>query len=67
MMKPTEKRSLYDEGGTLGYRMLYGYFPKDDLVIAVGTNSQPPDKQNRIGALLGQIYTAITYTKNGSK
>lgn len=44
------------QGMTLGYRVLYGYFPKNGAVIVVGLNSQPDEKQNRNGALLEEIY-----------
>jgi D-alanyl-D-alanine carboxypeptidase len=49
----------YYQGETLGYRMFYGYFPKDDLVIAFGLNSQPNDPDNKAGELLERLYTAI--------
>lgn len=49
----------YYQGETLGYRMLYGYFPKDDLVIAIGVDSQPPDAENKVGALMENVYKAI--------
>ena len=44
------------QGMTLGYRVLYAYFPNNGAVIVVGLNSQPDDKQNRNGALLQQVY-----------
>jgi D-alanyl-D-alanine carboxypeptidase len=50
----------YYQGETLGYRMFYGYFPKDDLVIAFGINSQPDDKDNKAGDLLEKLYLAVT-------
>jgi D-alanyl-D-alanine carboxypeptidase len=46
----------YYQGMTLGYRVLYGYFPKNGAVIVLGLNSQPDDKQNHNGALLEEIY-----------
>ena len=46
----------YYQGMTLGYRVLYGYFPGNGAVIVVGLNSQPDDKQNRNGPLLEEIY-----------
>jgi D-alanyl-D-alanine carboxypeptidase len=46
----------YYQGMTLGYRVLYAYFPKNGAVIVVGLNSQPDDKQNHNGALLEEIY-----------
>jgi D-alanyl-D-alanine carboxypeptidase len=47
------------QGETLGYRVLYGWFPKEDLVIALGTNSAPLDRENKLGAVLEQVYTAV--------
>jgi D-alanyl-D-alanine carboxypeptidase len=46
----------YYQGMTLGYRVLYGYFPKNGAVIVIGLNSQPDSKQNHNGALLEEIY-----------
>ncbi|HXC90762.1 MAG TPA: serine hydrolase domain-containing protein [Stellaceae bacterium] len=46
----------YYQGMTLGYRVLYAYFPKNRAVIVVGLNSQPDNKQNHDGALLEEIY-----------
>jgi D-alanyl-D-alanine carboxypeptidase len=46
----------YYQGMTLGYRVLYGYFPGNGAVVVVGLNSQPDDRQNHIGALLEEIY-----------
>jgi len=43
----------YYQGMTLGYRVLYAYFPKNGAVIVVGLNSQPDDKQNHNGAHSG--------------
>ncbi len=47
------------QGMTLGYRVLYGYFPTSGAVIVVGLNSQPDEKQNRNGALLEQVYGVL--------
>jgi D-alanyl-D-alanine carboxypeptidase len=46
----------YYQGMTLGYRVLYAYFPKNGAVIVVGLNSQPDAKQNHNGALLEELY-----------
>jgi D-alanyl-D-alanine carboxypeptidase len=46
----------YYQGMTLGYRVLYGYFPNSGAVIVIGLNSQPDDKENRNGALLEEVY-----------
>lgn len=44
------------EGVTLGYRMLHAYFPKENVVIAVGLNSQPTKDH------VGELIAAITST-----
>jgi D-alanyl-D-alanine carboxypeptidase len=49
----------YYQGMTLGYRVLYAYFPKNGAVIVVGLNSQPDDKQNHNGALLEEVYSVL--------
>ena len=46
----------YYQGMTLGYRVLYGYFPDNGAIIVVGLNSQPDDKENQNGRLLEEIY-----------
>jgi hypothetical protein len=43
-------------GVTLGYRVLYAYFPASGAIIVVGLNRQPDDKQNQNGLLLEKIY-----------
>jgi D-alanyl-D-alanine carboxypeptidase len=57
--KPSFGHVWYYQGETLGYRMLYGYFAKDDLVIAFGLNSQPSDPENKAGDLLERLYKAV--------
>jgi D-alanyl-D-alanine carboxypeptidase len=47
------------EGETLGYRMLYAYFPAQDAVIAVGLNSQPDADQDKIGPLLQTVFMTL--------
>jgi D-alanyl-D-alanine carboxypeptidase len=46
----------YYQGMTLGYRVLYAYFPSNGAVIVLGLNSQPDTKQNHDGALLEELY-----------
>jgi D-alanyl-D-alanine carboxypeptidase len=61
---PTLGTLWYYEGETLGYRMLYVYFPTQDAVIAVGLNSQPDKPEDQIGPLVQTIYTTLhTYGK----
>jgi D-alanyl-D-alanine carboxypeptidase len=54
--RPAMGSYWYYQGMTLGYRVLYGYFPANGAVIVVGLNSQPDDKQNQNGKLLEQVY-----------
>jgi D-alanyl-D-alanine carboxypeptidase len=47
------------EGITLGYRGVFAYYPKDDLVLAVALNSQPLDGTDAVGSLFGALYAAV--------
>ena len=47
------------EGETLGYRVMYVYLPLTRTVYAVGTNSQPDGKQDKLGPLMGTIYKTL--------
>jgi D-alanyl-D-alanine carboxypeptidase len=47
----------YYQGETLGYRMVYVWFPKSDVVIAVGANSQPTT--NHIGMLIDSLWVEL--------
>lgn len=58
-VRPTIGSYWYYQGMTLGYRVLYGYFPSNGAVIVVGLNSQPDDKQNWNGPLLEEIYNIL--------
>jgi D-alanyl-D-alanine carboxypeptidase len=59
-MTTSETGSIwFYEGITLGYRMLHAYFPRQDVVIAVGLNSQPDSKQNHSGKLIIAIYKTL--------
>jgi D-alanyl-D-alanine carboxypeptidase len=49
----------YYQGMTLGYRVLYAFFPDNGAVIVVGLNSQPDDNQNKNGALLEEVYGVL--------
>jgi D-alanyl-D-alanine carboxypeptidase len=55
--RPKLGRYWYYQGETLGYRTVYVWFPKSDVVLAVGVNSQPTD--NHIGDLLEGLWTAL--------
>lgn len=47
------------EGMTLGYRMVHAYFPKQNVIVAVGLNSQPPDGHNNSGQLVQAIVKTL--------
>jgi D-alanyl-D-alanine carboxypeptidase len=47
------------EGETFGYRTLYAWLPKSDVVIAVGLNSAPPEPEDHIAELLGAVYSVL--------
>ena len=57
--KPGIGTAWYYEGETLGYRMVYAYFPKYDDVIAVGLNSQPSGKQDHVGELVTSVFMSL--------
>jgi D-alanyl-D-alanine carboxypeptidase len=57
--KPGTGTVWFYEGITLGYRMLHVYFPKQDVVIAFGLNSQPDHKQDQAGNLVLAIYKTL--------
>ena len=56
MLMPKMGQIWFYEGMTLGYRMTYLYLPKSHAIIAVGLNSQPDKKQDKIGQLITAIY-----------
>jgi D-alanyl-D-alanine carboxypeptidase len=43
------------EGMTLGYRMVHAYFPQENVILAIGLNSQPPDGKNASGQLVQTV------------
>ncbi len=47
------------EGTTLGYRTLYVWFAKKDLMITLQTNSQPAPGTDKLHELLGTIYQIV--------
>jgi D-alanyl-D-alanine carboxypeptidase len=47
------------QGETLGYRTLYVWFEKDDLMITLQTNSQPAAEADKLHDLLGVIYGIV--------
>lgn len=54
LYQPGMGRFWFYEGETLGYRAVFAYYPKDDLVITVFLNSQPSD--DHIGDLMATLY-----------
>ncbi len=47
------------QGETMGYRVMYAYFPVTRTVYAVGLNSQPDTKQDQLGPLMVTIYKTL--------
>ena len=37
------------QGETLGYRVIFAYWPQYDLVVTIATNSQPPPGEDKLG------------------
>lgn len=56
---PTETIYFY-EGQTFSHRMLYDFFPKENIIIAIGINSAVEDQQDHIGTLMNQVYKIVT-------
>ncbi len=56
-MAPREGSVWFYEGETLGYRTLYEYFPKKDVVLAVSLNSQPT--VDNVGKLMEALYGVL--------
>jgi D-alanyl-D-alanine carboxypeptidase len=47
------------QGETLGYRTLYVWFEKDNLMITLQTNSQPAAEADKLHDLMGVIYSIV--------
>jgi D-alanyl-D-alanine carboxypeptidase len=65
MLRPELGRFWFYEGETLGYRAVFGWFPEDDLVITIATNSQPPPDDDHIGQLLAGLREVTTASGGG--
>ena len=52
------------QGETLGYRTLYVWFDKEDLMITVQTNSQPAAEADKLRDLVSSIYSIV---RDGAK
>lgn len=59
LYQPRLGRFWFYEGINLGYRGTFAWFPKDDLVLAVTTNSQPLEGTDQIGALMETLYYSV--------
>jgi D-alanyl-D-alanine carboxypeptidase len=58
LLPPMGKFWFY-EGETLGYRMVYVWFPQSDVVFAAGLNSQPNHKEDQVGKLMEAVYRSL--------
>lgn len=58
-MLPSMGKFWFYEGETLGYRMIYVWYPKSDVIVAVGLNSQPNAADNHAQQLLQAIYQTL--------
>jgi D-alanyl-D-alanine carboxypeptidase len=58
-MLPSMGKFWFYEGETLGYRMIYVWYPKSDVIVAVGMNSQPNATDNHGQQLLQAIYQTL--------
>jgi D-alanyl-D-alanine carboxypeptidase len=47
------------EGETLGYRVTHAWFPKQNVILAIGFNSQPNAKQDHNGELVQHVYSTL--------
>ncbi|KJC37119.1 hypothetical protein UP09_28110 [Bradyrhizobium sp. LTSP885] len=47
------------QGETLGYRTLYVWFEKNDLMITLQTNSQPAAEADKLHDLVGVVYDIV--------
>lgn len=58
-MLPGMGKFWFYEGETLGYRMIYVWFPKSDVIVAVGINSQPNARDNHSQQLMQAVYRTL--------
>ena len=56
---PSMGKFWFYQGETLGYRMVYGWFPEADVVFAAGINSQPDAKEDQAGKLMELVYNSL--------
>jgi len=58
-MMPSMGKFWFYEGMTLGYRMIYVWYPKSDVIVAVGINSQPNAADNHGKELVQAVYQTL--------
>ncbi len=56
---PSMGKFWFYQGETLGYRMVYAWFPDSDVVFAAGINSQPDAKEDQAGKLMESVYNSL--------
>jgi D-alanyl-D-alanine carboxypeptidase len=56
---PSMGKFWFYQGETLGYRMVYAWFPDADVVFAAGINSQPDAKEDQAGKLMESVYNSL--------
>jgi D-alanyl-D-alanine carboxypeptidase len=56
---PSMGKFWFYQGETLGYRMVYAWFPHADVVFAAGINSQPDAKEDQAGKLMESVYNSL--------
>ena len=56
---PSMGKFWFYQGETLGYRMVYAWFPDADVVFAAGINSQPDSKEDQAGKLMESVYNSL--------
>lgn len=56
---PSMGKFWFYQGETLGYRMVYAWFPASGVVFAAGVNSQPDSKEDQAGKLMEAIYNSL--------
>jgi D-alanyl-D-alanine carboxypeptidase len=57
--QPSMGKFWFYQGETLGYRMVYAWFPDSDVVFAAGINSQPDAKEDQAGKLMESVYNSL--------
>jgi D-alanyl-D-alanine carboxypeptidase len=58
ILGPFGAQWFYD-GESLGYRTLYVWFADEDLMITVQTNSQPPDRTDKLSDAVIALYQIV--------